>query len=141
MENTPIKRSDLQVYGTNYLVFGAVVPKQMTEEELIDPGFWVNVAAKLMVGCEIRVIDTACSFMARLFVTYVNQHDIRVSMLEHHVFEDVGEVSDGEHFIKLRGTHRWCVMKKGNPEPIQKDIASKPEAERQLSEYLKTLAR
>ena len=141
MENTPIRRSDVQALGTNYMVFGAVVPKPLTEDEITDPKLWVNVATKLMAGCEIRITDIDCSFMARTFVTYANQHDIRLQVLEHHVFETASDTETDEYYVKQRGQAKWCLMKKGNPDPIQKEIATKHEAERQLAEYLKTLAR
>lgn len=141
MENTPIRRSDVQVLGTNYMVFGAVVPKVLSEKDLLDPKLWVNVAVKLMAGCEVRVTDVDCSFMARVFVTYANQHDIRIQVLEHHVFETPSDTEDEEYFAKQRGQLKWCLMKKGNPEPIQTNIATKHEAEKQLTEYLQTLAR
>lgn len=141
MENTPIRRSDVQALGTNYMVFGAVVPKVLSEKDLLDPKLWVNVAVKLMAGCEVRVTDVDCSFMARVFVTYANQHDIRIQVLEHHVFETPSDTEDEEYFVKQRGQLKWCLMKKGNPEPIQTHIATKHEAEKQLNEYLQTLAR
>ena len=141
MENQPLKRSDVQVFGTNYMVFGAVVPKVLSKRELTDPELWVNVASKLTMGCEIRVSDVDCSFMARVFITYANQHDIRVHVLEHHVFETPSEINSGEYYVKQRGVHKWCLMRKDHPDPIQKDIASKHDAERQLDEYLQTLAR
>lgn len=141
MENTPLKPSDVQPAGVNYTLLGAVVPKQMTEEELVDPALWVNIGSKLRAGSEVRVIDVDCTFVARLFVTYVNQHDVRLSVIEHHTFETVDVDEDSEYYIKKRGVHRWCIMKHGSPDPIQKDIATRHEAERQLAEYLKTLAR
>jgi hypothetical protein len=141
VENTPIRRSDVQALGTNYMVFGAVVPKVLSEKDLLDPKLWVNVAVKLMAGCEVRVTDVDCSFMARVFVTYANQHDIRIQVLEHHVFETPSDTEDEEYFVKQRGQLKWCLMKKGNPEPIQTNIATKHEAEKQLNEYLQTLAR
>ncbi len=141
MENQPLKRSDVQVFGTNYMVFGAIVPKVLTKKEIVDPELWVNVASKLTMGCEIRVSDADCSFMARVFITYANQHDIRLHILEYHVFETASVTVEDEYYVKQRGVHKWCVMRQKYPDPIQKDIATKHEAERQLDEYLKTLAR
>lgn len=141
MENQPLKRTDVQVLGTNFLIYGASVPKVMTEEELTDPRLWVNVAQKFQMGSEIRVIDIDCSFMARLFVTYVNQHDVRLHLLEHHIFETASDTISNEYFVKQRGTHKWCIMKRGSSDSIQSGIATKHEAEKQLDEYLQTLAR
>ena len=141
MENQPLKRTDVQVLGTNYLIYGANVPKVLSKKELVDPALWVNVASRLTMGCEIRVTDNDCSFMARLYITYANQHDVRLHLLEYHVFETESATVDGEYYVKQRGVHKWCVMRKEYPDPIQKDIATKHEAERQLDEYLKTLAR
>ena len=141
MENQPLKRTDVQVLGVNFLVYGAVVPKQMSKEELQNPEFWVNVAQKFQMGSEIRITDANCSFMARAFVTYINSHDVRLHVIEYHVFESAEVVDAGDHYIKQRGVHKWCIMRKDNPDAIQQNIATKLEAEEQLDEYLKTLAR
>ena len=141
MENQPLKRTDVQVLGTNYLIYGANVPKVMSKKELVDPALWVNVAQRLTMGCEIRVTDNDCSFMARLYITYANQHDVRLHLLEYHVFETESVVESVEYEIRQRGVHKWCLMRKDHPDPIQSGIATKHEAEKQLDEYLKTLAR
>jgi len=141
VENTPLRRSDVQVLGTNFIIFGAVVPNVIPKDKITDPKLWVNVAAKLMVGSEVRVTDIDSSFMARLYVTYASQHDIRVHVLEYHVFETPSDTDEGDYYLKQRGQQKWCIMKKGNSDPVQTNIASKHEAERQLEEYLKTLAR
>ena len=141
MENQPLKRTDVQVLGTNYLIYGANVPKVMSKKELVDPALWVNVAQQLQMGCEIRVTDNDCSFMARLYITYANQHDVRLHLLEYHVFETESVVESDEYEIRQRGVHKWCLMRKDHPDPIQSGIATKHEAEKQLDEYLKTLAR
>lgn len=141
MENTPLKRTDVQVLGTNYLIYGANVPKVMSKKELVDPTLWVNVASRLTMGCEIRVTDVDCSFMARLYITYANQHDVRLHLLEYHVFETASDIESDEYEIRQRGVHKWCIMRKDHPNPIQSNIATKHEAEKQLTEYLQTLAR
>lgn len=114
----------------------------MTKAELINPSLWVNVASKMQMNDEIRVVDEDGSMMARLFVTYANGHDIRLRVLEHQVFEteDVKEPEE-EYFIKQRGTHKWCLMKRDQADPIYSGIATKHEAEKQKYEYMNALAR
>ncbi|MDC0600115.1 hypothetical protein OAO65_02275 [Flavobacteriales bacterium] len=113
----------------------------MSKEELTDPRFWANVAHKFQMGSEIRITDLDCSFMARAFVTYASQHDVRLHIIEYHVFETASDTVDNEYYVKQRGVHKWCIMKQGNSDSIQSGIATKHEAEKQLDEYLKTLAR
>ena len=142
MENQPLRRTDVQRLGTNFIIFGAVVPKVMTKAELENPDLWVNVGSQFTMGCEIRVTNDDCSFMARLFITHANQHIVRVKVLEYHVFETASDTEDsGEYYLKQRGVHKWCIMRRDYPDAIQQDIATKHEAEKQLDEYLKTLAR
>lgn len=141
MDNQPLKRSDVQVLGTNFLIYGATLPKVMSKKELVDPKLWVNVAQKFQMGSEIRANDIDCSFMARLFVTYVNQHDVRLHLLEYHVFETASDTEDDEYSVRMRGVHKWCIMREGHPDPIQSGIATKHDAEKQLEEYKITLAR
>ena len=142
MEIQPLKRSDVQVFGTNFLVYGAIASKQLTKKEIVDPKLWVNVASKFVMGCEIRVVDVDNSFMARVFITFANQHDVRLHLLEYHVFETASVTTDeDEYTVRMRGPHKWCIMRKDDPDPVQSDIATKHEAEKQLTEYLNTLAR
>ena len=142
MEITPLRRSDVQLSSYCYQSFGAVIPKPLSKKDIVEPGLWVNVASKINMNDEIRVVDDNGSMMARLFVTYANGHDIRLRVLEHHVFEteDVAE-KESPYFIKQRGVQKWCVMKKDTPDPVYANIATKHEAEKQLHEYRNALAR
>lgn len=142
MELSPLRRSDLVLAQHGYQQFTATIDAPLSKEEIVDPKLWVNVAGKVRMLDEIRVTDYNGSFVARLFVTYANGHDIRLKVVEHIVFEveDVPE-ADEQYFIKQRGTHKWCLMRKNFSDPIFSGIATKHEAEKQKAEYLAALAR
>lgn len=142
MDNTPLRRTDLVLAQHGYQQFTVTIDKPISEKEIVDPKFWVNVASKVRMLDEIRVTDASGSFLAKLFVTHANGHDIRLKVTEYTVFEeeDVPDM-DEEYFLKQRGTYKWCLMHKDRPEPIFSGIATKHEAEKQKAEYLAALAR
>lgn len=142
MKLSPLRRTDLLLAQHGYQQHCVTVDEPLTRAELVEPKFWANVASKVRMLDEIRVSDSSGSFYARLFVTYAQGHDIRLKVIEHHVFEveDAPDYEE-EYFLKQRGTHKWCLMKRGNPDPIFQGIATKHEAEKQKAEYLAALAR
>ena len=142
MEITPLKRTDAQLASFCYQSFGAIILKKLSKSEIVNPKIWVNVASRMEMFDEIRVVDENGSFMARLFVTYASGHNIRLKVLEYHVFE-VENVHDAheEFSVRNRGVHKWCVMQADNAEPIFKGIPTKIEAEKAKIDHMAALAR
>jgi len=142
VEITPLKRTDAQLATYCYQNFGAIIPQKLNKKAIVDPKIWVNVASRMQMFDEIRVVDENATFMARLFVTFAQGHNIRLQVLEYHIFEteNVPEVEE-EFSVRCRGTHKWCVMQKDNAEPILKGIPTKIEAEKAKMDYMAALAR
>lgn len=142
VEITPIKPTDVQLATHMYQSFGATLPKAVSKKEITNPAIWVNAASKMQMGAEIRVTDYDNSFMARLFVTFASGHDVRLKLLEYHVFEaeDVPAI-ESKYFLRQRGQQKWCIMDKDKPDPVFHSIPTKHEAEKKLHEYKAALAR
>lgn len=141
MDITPINRELVQPAPYQFNHFSVTVDQVIKREDLVNPGLWVNVGTQMTMNDEVRVVSSDASFLARLFVTFADGHNVRVRVLEYNVFEAV-EVAeeDQEHFIAMKGTHKWCIMKQGVPEPIKKGIPTKAEAVKELDEYKTALA-
>jgi hypothetical protein len=140
VEITPLKPSQLQLAQFGYQQFNVELPEQVSKEALIDPALWVHSATKMRLNDEVRIVDAGGTMWAKLIVTFANGHDVRLQLLEYRIFEEeeVPEVQE-EHFVKLRGQQKWCIMKRGNPDPIIQGIATKHDAEREKTEYLRAL--
>lgn len=140
LEITPLKPNQLLLAQFGYQQFNVELNQHVSKEALTDPRTWSHVVGKLKMNDEIRVVCASGTMVARLFVTFANGHDVRLRVLSYEVFEeeDVSDDND-EYFIKQRGQQKWCLMKKGNPEPILKNLPDKPTAEQQKSEYLRTM--
>ncbi len=139
-EITPLKPSDLQLAQFGYQQFNVELVKSVSKESLLDPALWVHSATKMRLNDEVRIVDIGGTMLARLIVTFANGHDVRLQLLDYRIFEeeDVPEALE-EYFVKLRGQQKWCLMKRGNPEPILQGIATKQDAEREKAEYLRVL--
>jgi hypothetical protein len=89
---------------------------------------------------EVRIVNISGTMLARLIVTFANGHDVRLQLLEYRVFEEetVPE-ADEEYFVKQRGQQKWCLMKRGHPDPIKTDLPNREAAEREKAEYLRIL--
>jgi hypothetical protein len=138
---SPINRMAVKLAAHGYQQHCVCVDTVISKFDIVNQALWVNVCARMIAGDEIRVHTADASFMARMFVTFASGHDIRMELLEYHVFEEEDAQEDEEYTVALKGTHKWCIMKRGNPEPIIKNIAKKDEAEKQLQEYKSALAR
>lgn len=142
MEITPLKTSQLQLAQFGYQQFNVELTQQVSKEGLLDPALWTHCGIKLRLNDEVRVVVNDGTMLARLMVVFANGHDVRLQLLDYRVFEeeDVPEVQE-DYFIKLRGQQKWCLMKRGNPDPIIQGITDKASAEREKQEYLRALGK
>jgi hypothetical protein len=140
LEITPLKPNQLLLAQFGYQQFNVEFNTIVSKEALTDPRTWAHVVGKLKMNDEIRVVCASATMLARLMVTFANGFDVRLRVLSYEVFEeeDISDDND-EYFIKQRGQQKWCLMKRGNPVPILKDMPEKAIAEQQKSQYLRTM--
>jgi len=111
-------------------------------EDLENPTFWVNVANRLRPGDEVRVVDDGYQWVSVVFIAFCNGLDVRAKILYGVDLDFEGELPDevsSNYEVKLRGTHRFCVIRKSDGEILQENIATKSAAEKWREDYLKAL--
>jgi hypothetical protein len=139
----PIRTTSFGLAEHSYRSFNAIAPSATTENELTNPKLWTLIAAQLRPGDEIRVVDEAAEWVAKLFVTYAQGSIVRVKITDYKRFgaEDAIEDDgiDNRFEAKQKGVLGWCIVDKTTNENIKQNIPSRVEAERELEDYIKAL--
>jgi hypothetical protein len=120
-----------------------VNPEEGTSfEEVLTPGYWAHVSGKLRVLDQIEVVPDDMSYHATLLVLDAGRSYAKVAVL-HKV--DIGPVDtaavpDAEYEIKLRGPHKWSIVRVSDKAVIKEGIATREDANLELAGHLKALA-
>ena len=141
----PLRRGDCGFAHHRYQRYDATVKPGTTKEQLVDPELWVNVATPMNPGDEIRVRADDDSFTALLHVTYSVGNKVRLKLiylaeLDEVDYDEMHE-STSDYEIKMRGQMKWCIVQKSTGDVIKELIPTKLEAEKELDQLLKALAR
>jgi len=133
----PVKTAEFQMAQHRFTQFDCVVPAGTTDKDLENPDLWVNVAPKLRMWDEVRVIAEDHSFVAYLLVMFAQGTDARLKVVNGANLDDDDAESNSEskYEVKLRGPHKWCVINKENGDILNTGIAKKSEAQKWLEEY------
>lgn len=139
----PINTRDFGLAQHRFALLACVVSASLTKETITAPGNFVNVAAKLDVGDEIRFVAEDYSFVGRLFVTFRRGTDVRVKLLEFTTIEEnaVDEEPDERYIIKQKGPLKWCIVDTQDNSNVKTEIPNKTVAYRELDDYLKAMSR
>jgi hypothetical protein len=142
----PLNTSNFGLAHHRMQHFVADVPPGTTDEQLTDRtinGMWVNVAKQLRVGDQITVRAVDCSFRAELEVIYISGHQVHTKILyriDHEPISPMVYDDDAPYFIQLCGSLRYCIIERATGDRKFENIATKAQAERELSDYIKALA-
>ena len=125
-----------------------MVKQDVTPDMLTDFRLWEHVAHKLGVFDEIRVIDEAETFMARLIVTFSDKKRVNIKVLEVYDLQSDNEQSVDDistlFTVKQKGPLKWCLVElrdDGSEKEIIKDkIANQAAAQQEMDDYIKQLA-
>ena len=138
----PVSTGSLQLQAHKFEMFGCEVQPGLSKAELEDPKLWANVTGKLRAGSEIRAVASDGSFVAYLFVKYVNGSDIRIQVMHGYELEKVEvKVTEGDYTVENRQGHGWCVIKRDTGEIIKSNLANQSSAYRELEDYERALKR
>lgn len=118
------------------------VPIAHTLQHCLDPSYWAHVAAQMepLDHIELRAEDG--SWIAYLVVRFCERSYARV-VLDREVKLD-GELAapaeSVKHRVEWKGTQlKHCVIRNSDDKILQQGIRSKPEADRWLIDYEKTV--
>ena len=120
--------------------YDALIAQGVTPEQLMNPAFWAHHAVKLKPMDEIRARAADGTWVASLMVLDSSRTWAKVKMLQldHLTTGDVAltEASLTErrafidaHEVKLRGPHKWSVIRKQDRVVVQEDLGTKEAAQ------------
>jgi len=140
-----IMASNVQPVDYQYRHYSVMVKDDVTPDMLTDFRLWEHVAHKLEVFDEIRVIDEAETFMARLIITFSDKKRVNVKVLDVYDLQPAGSVEDISTLftVKQKGPLKWCLVElrdDGSEKEIIKDkIANQAAAQQEMDDYVKQL--
>ena len=130
--------------------FVAVAEQGTTQEDLLRPDFWSNIAAQVKPWDEIEVLSDDGTFYGEYLVLSCSKTWVKVKEMR---YEDltqgakktngvgVAEESQSEFSVKWRGpVLKWCVIRILDKQPIKDGFVSEADARTALDEYLKAVA-
>lgn len=116
----------------------------MTNDELVNPAYWANVAPRMRPGDTIMCVAQDYSYSALLQVTYAAGQQVRVKLIWRaeldHVDPNATDDPASPFFVDLRGQKKWCIVERATANVIKAGIPTRLEAEKELVDYLKALA-
>lgn len=110
-------------------------------EDVLNPAFFANVAAKMHPYDHIRVrVDTG-EYYAELLVLDCSRNWARTVILyQAKLSAEESELPpvDDQYEIKMLGAHKkWCVIRKSDKEAIKEQFSNRAEASAWLASHLK----
>lgn len=111
-------------------------------EAVLSPQYFAHIAPMLRMYDEIRVTTDEGAYYARLLVLAVGQTWAKVKMLEHVDLTEQAEVAAdpmNPYFLKFRGpVLKWSMLRRVDNAVIKEGMETKGEAERYMTDYLRT---
>ena len=124
--------------------WSAKAEQGITQKDVLRPGYWAHVAEQLSPYDEIRLRSDDGSFYARLLVmesgrtwarvmvlSWVNLTTTEVSMTQAEIEAEITKFD-----VRLRGPHKWSVIRKADNAVIAEGIEHKEEAEQKLLAHI-----
>jgi hypothetical protein len=119
--------------------YDALIAQGVEPEQLTNPAFWAHHSVRLKPMDEIRARAVDGTWMAELVVLDCSRTWAKVKMLriERLTTSDVAltQASQAErqafidaHEVKLRGPHKWSVIRKQDRVVVQEDLATQDAA-------------
>lgn len=123
----------------------AMIPAGVTLNDILkDPNYFAHVASQIRVGDEIRLVAEEGTWVAWLYVAFVNGKHIVASLRQELKLDTNFESRDElrERFVvKLCGPLKYCIMDQETGQRVREGIENEVAARRQLDDYIKALSR
>jgi hypothetical protein len=123
-------------------------PKGVPFERLLETDCWDSVSDKFSVrephhqGQIIEIYPDDGSYYAELIATKVRTGQVSVKKVMHVALakdESVVKAEEDAFEVKLRGPKKWSVMRKKDNQVMIDGIATKEEAEAEMTKYIEEL--
>jgi len=117
----------------------------VTPADLLDPGYWSNIAGMLRPYDRIEALVEDGGWWAELLVLEVGHNWAKVMMLREVEIRPGAESGPSvdqmsEHEIRYRGVKKWSVVRKADSAVLVEDLKTKEEAVGWLGAHLKAMA-
>lgn len=144
MSLIPLKRHEnFGLADHHFRRHAATVPADF-KKYLNDPALYSHIASDLKTHDEIRFVAEDSTWVANAFVTFAAGGVVRVKVLYCIDLEPVSPSETGQtrFILKQRGNLKWCVVDTNEGDRnVRQGIESQSEAQKQLEEHLRALAR
>lgn len=128
-------------------VYQATPEPGTTLEDLLKPGFWAHVAAKLRKGDRIEVVIEDGTYFAELYVKHANKIEAHVHLMREVQLAKSQTKDEELDLAKLFPDHsirfaagKWRILRKEDKAILKEELKSKAEAILWLQGYLKEIA-
>ncbi len=141
--NPLVRHGNFGLADHSFRRHAATVPADY-QKHIDNPALYAHVAADLKSHDEIRVVAEDSTWVANVFVTYAAGGVVRLKTLYVIPLEPVpaSDTMQTRFIIKQRGAQKWCVVDTAeNDRNVRSGIESQSEAQKQLEEHLRALAR
>lgn len=140
----PLRPNQFKLAEHGYRRFSAVV-KSADKDLIEDPALWVNVAAKINIGDEVRILAEDMSWVAYAICLHSVGSQIKLKILSGYdldsVTDDDGDLPDAPYIAKQRGQLKWCIQDTKTGQYVREGIATKAEAVKEIDELIKIMSR
>lgn len=141
---SPILLPYVQPLGHRMLQLEAIISAKVPKEHLITADFWMHAMQKLQDYTVLHCLWEDGTQYARIMCTHVHGRLSRFVCLEYKRMEELvtTDQSFGVDFkVEQRGTKKWCVVDAHSGEILKDMIATKQQADTDMSDMIKARAR
>lgn len=133
---------DMQLSETLQNNYTAIVPMNVTREDILDPLFWTHVATRLRPMTEITIIPKDGAFYMKVFVRYADTTSARVAELHYQRLEVVTAVDIENDMFDVGFTtgQQFYVFRKADKAVLQANFQAKEDAVQWMHEHMKAMA-
>lgn len=140
MAKQPLKLLLAEHQSRTYCLY---VDPLTSQDEILAPGYWANVAKTLAIGDEIKVIAEDMTWRMVLLVRAVSRLEAVVYVLAHDTMGQAADATgaDVPYATKWRGPARkWSVILKKDGSVVKEDFQIEEEAKKWIGSHMKAMA-
>lgn len=138
----PVAPKDFKFAEHAYRSFSASVDPSY-KEKLEDPALWVNVAPKINIGDEIRILSDDLSWVAYGICLNAQGSQVKFRITKGFdldaVADEDGNLNDAPFLAKQRGQKKWCIQDTTTGDWIREGISTQAECYREIDELIKIM--
>jgi hypothetical protein len=124
--------------------YAVVLPGGVLLDTALMPEYWAHVGRQLRRHDMVRIIPEDGSYFAEALVLDAGSGFAKVKLLRRESLEETSEETGDlvTLFVKYNGPHdKWTVIRKSDGEKLKTGAAEKADAERWMSDHLKSMDR